>query len=27
MQWMEHYLTGPGGAPPAFELSYEESGN
>jgi dipeptidyl aminopeptidase/acylaminoacyl peptidase len=24
MQWMEHYLKGPGGAPPAPELSYEE---
>jgi dipeptidyl aminopeptidase/acylaminoacyl peptidase len=24
MQWMEHYLTGPGGAPPPFELDYAE---
>lgn len=23
MQWFEHYLTGPGGAPPAWELDYE----
>ncbi len=22
MQWMEHYLSGPGGKPPAFELDY-----
>ena len=25
MQWMEHYLKGPGGAPPPYELSYEEA--
>ncbi len=24
LQWMEHYLQGPGGDPPPFELSYEE---
>ncbi len=24
MQWMTHYLKGPGGAPPAMELKYEE---
>ena len=24
MQWLEHYLKGPGGAPPPFEISYEE---
>jgi dipeptidyl aminopeptidase/acylaminoacyl peptidase len=23
LQWMEHYLKGPGGAPPPFEISYE----
>jgi len=23
MQWLEHYLTGPGGAPPPYELQYE----
>ncbi len=22
MQWMEHYLTGPGGEPPAYEIDY-----
>ncbi|PJJ99029.1 peptidase S9 [Lysobacteraceae bacterium NML91-0213] len=22
MQWMEHYLTGPGGEPPAYQLDY-----
>jgi dipeptidyl aminopeptidase/acylaminoacyl peptidase len=24
LQWMEHYLKGPGGNPPPFEISYEE---
>jgi dipeptidyl aminopeptidase/acylaminoacyl peptidase len=24
MQWMEHYLKGPGGAPPPYEIEYEE---
>jgi dipeptidyl aminopeptidase/acylaminoacyl peptidase len=24
LQWMEHYLTGPGGAPPPYELDYAE---
>ncbi len=24
LQWMQHYLQGPGGDPPPFELSYEE---
>jgi dipeptidyl aminopeptidase/acylaminoacyl peptidase len=24
LQWMEHYLKGPGGAPPAAEVSYEQ---
>jgi dipeptidyl aminopeptidase/acylaminoacyl peptidase len=24
MQWMEHYLMGPGGAPPPYELKYAE---
>jgi dipeptidyl aminopeptidase/acylaminoacyl peptidase len=24
MQWMEHYLQGPGGAPPPYELKYPE---
>jgi hypothetical protein len=24
MQWFEHYLKGPGGAPPPHELSYED---
>lgn len=23
MQWMEHYLVGPGGEPPAYELDYQ----
>ena len=23
MQWMQHYLQGPGGAPPPYEISYE----
>ncbi len=23
MQWFEHYLTGPGGQPPAYQLKYE----
>ncbi|HXH25420.1 MAG TPA: S9 family peptidase [Vicinamibacterales bacterium] len=23
MQWMQHYLQGPGGAPPPYELSYQ----
>lgn len=23
MQWFEHYLTGPGGPPPAYQLKYE----
>jgi dipeptidyl aminopeptidase/acylaminoacyl peptidase len=27
MQWMEHYLQGPGGEPPPYELSYEEGRN
>jgi len=22
MQWMNHYLKGPGGAPPPFEIDY-----
>ncbi len=25
MQWMEHYLKGPGGTPPPFELDYAEA--
>jgi dipeptidyl aminopeptidase/acylaminoacyl peptidase len=25
MQWMEHYLKGPGGAPPAPDVSYTET--
>ena len=25
MRWMEHYLKGPGGEPPPYELSYEEA--
>lgn len=25
LQWMEHYLKGPGGAPPAFEIDYAEA--
>ncbi len=25
IQWMEHYLKGPGGAPPKYEIDYEES--
>jgi dipeptidyl aminopeptidase/acylaminoacyl peptidase len=24
MQWMEHYLKGPGGEPPNYEINYEE---
>ncbi|OHB77872.1 MAG: hypothetical protein A2W31_13285 [Planctomycetes bacterium RBG_16_64_10] len=24
LQWMEHYLQGPGGAPPPFALDYAE---
>jgi hypothetical protein len=24
IQWMEHYLKGPGGAPPPYEIEYEE---
>jgi dipeptidyl aminopeptidase/acylaminoacyl peptidase len=24
MQWLEHYLKGPGGEPPKFEIEYEE---
>jgi len=24
LQWMEHYLKGPGGAPPAYEIDYAE---
>jgi len=24
IQWMEHYLKGPGGEPPAYEVEYEE---
>jgi hypothetical protein len=24
MQWMEHYLKGPGGVPPPYEIEYEE---
>lgn len=24
IQWMEHYLKGPGGAPPPFDMSYDE---
>jgi dipeptidyl aminopeptidase/acylaminoacyl peptidase len=24
IQWMEHYLKGPGGAPPPYEIAYEE---
>ena len=24
MQWMEHYLKGPGGEPPKYEIDYEE---
>jgi len=27
MQWMEHYLKGPGGAPPPIDISYEEPAN
>jgi hypothetical protein len=23
MQWMQHYLQGPGGPPPPYELSYQ----
>ena len=23
LQWMEHYLQGPGGDPPVYELDYE----
>ncbi|HKQ49980.1 MAG TPA: S9 family peptidase [Phycisphaerae bacterium] len=26
MQWMEHYLKGPGGAPPAYEMDYDPPG-
>lgn len=26
IQWMEHYLKGPGGAPPPYELDYTEEG-
>ncbi|HEY6563317.1 MAG TPA: S9 family peptidase, partial [Pirellulaceae bacterium] len=25
LQWMEHYLQGPGGPPPAYELNYQKS--
>jgi dipeptidyl aminopeptidase/acylaminoacyl peptidase len=25
IQWMEHYLKGPGGAPPAYEMDYGEA--
>ncbi|MFQ5663232.1 MAG: S9 family peptidase [Terriglobia bacterium] len=25
LRWMEHYLKGPGGDPPAFELNYEKA--
>jgi dipeptidyl aminopeptidase/acylaminoacyl peptidase len=25
MQWMQHYLTGPGGAPPAVEVEYGDA--
>ena len=25
MQWMEHYLKGPGGAPPPYEIDYAET--
>lgn len=25
LQWMQHYLQGPGGNPPPFELQYEEA--
>ncbi len=24
IQWMEHYLKGPGGAPPPYEIEYEK---
>jgi hypothetical protein len=23
MQWFEHYLAGPGGAPPPYRIDYE----
>lgn len=26
IQWMEHYLKGPGGEPPRYEIDYEEPG-
>jgi len=25
MQWFEHYLKGPGGPPPPYELDYGET--
>jgi hypothetical protein len=25
MQWFDHYLKGPGGAPPAAEVKYQET--
>jgi hypothetical protein len=27
MEWLEHYLKGPGGDPPKSEIEYEETGN
>jgi dipeptidyl aminopeptidase/acylaminoacyl peptidase len=27
MRWMEHYLVGPGGAPPPYPLAYEDAGS
>lgn len=27
IQWMEHYLKGPGGEPPPYEIGYEEAGS
>ena len=24
LQWMDHYLRGPGGAPPAYEIDYAQ---
>jgi dipeptidyl aminopeptidase/acylaminoacyl peptidase len=26
IQWMEHYLKGPGGEPPPYEIEYEATG-